>query len=100
MNIITVNGKRIEVTGNNVVIQNGNVIVDGDLVSSGLSGEVKIKWEGELASLKCHNATIDGNVQGDVKAHNVKCRDVSGDVKAHNVTASTIKGRVKSRNLM
>ena len=49
-------------------LSNGKIIVDGDVVASGLSGNVTIEWQGEMATLKA-----DGSVH---------CQDVYGDVDA------------------
>jgi len=83
-NTVIINGKRIEVQGNNVTVQGNNVYVDGKLVEEGLSGDVHIKFEGDLANLHTQgSATVNGNVNGDVDAGgSVQATNVNGDVDA------------------
>ena len=52
MNNITVNGKSYICSGKNIVVRNGKVIVDGELIEEGLSGNVHIHFNGDLASLE------------------------------------------------
>ncbi|WP_259406040.1 polymer-forming cytoskeletal protein [Shouchella clausii] len=99
MNKIIINGKSISVSGNNISVINGKIYTDGTLVESGLSGQVTILFEGDLANLKTDgSATIQGNVKGNVDAGgsvtcgnvgqsidaggSVKCGTVGGDVDA------------------
>lgn len=91
MNTITINGKSITCSGNNIVVTNNKMYVDGKLVEQGLVGEITVKFEGDLASLECHNANINGNVNGDVDCHNLKCHDIIGKAKAHNLQCNSIK---------
>ncbi len=80
---IIVNGKSY--SGNNIIVNNNSVIIDGEIQESGLSGIVSIKVEGDLASLSCNApTTVNGNVKGDVKVNgSLKCGNVSGNVKAN-----------------
>lgn len=101
MNSITINGVRIEVQGSasNISIRNGNVTIGGNVVKTGLSGEVRVVWEGPLASLECDGsaaihgtvASVDagngvmvtGDVHGNVSAGNsVTCHKVGGSIQA------------------
>jgi len=91
MNTININGQSISCSGNNIVITNDQCFVDGKLVESGLTGVVTIKFEGDLASLECHNAIVNGNILGNVDCHNLKCRDITGKVKSHNTQCNSIK---------
>lgn len=86
MSVITINGKRITVSGNNVSIVNGAVFVDGRKVEGDtLQGEVKIAWEGPLASLEADCEVTCGDVHGNVHAGNgVHCGNVQGNVTAGN----------------
>ena len=60
-NVININGKSISVQGNNISIMNGTVYVDGKLVEEGLSGDVRITFEGDLASLDTSaSVTVNG----------------------------------------
>jgi hypothetical protein len=70
MNRITINGVTIETDGSNIhVSSDGNVSVGGVTVSSGHSGTINVKFEGDLASLTCNgSAVVEGNVQKDVDA--------------------------------
>lgn len=81
-NVITINGTRIEIEGNNVSIVNGIVTVDGVIISTVPSG-VEIHWKGDLASLTTDSSVICDNVQGDVDAGgSVNCDNVKGSVTA------------------
>lgn len=98
-NRIIVNGKVISVSGNNISVQGDTVYVDGQVVEEGLSGNVHIQFEGELASLRTDgSATVNGEVKRDVYAGgsvqagnvgrdvdaggSVQCLNVGGDVDA------------------
>lgn len=110
MNIITVNGKTVNVgDSKNIVVKNGICYVDGRPVAKDLVGEVTIRFEGNVANLNCTNAvingnvlgnvdctsaTITGNVTGDVDCTSVKCNDIQGDVDATSVNANIIHGDV------
>lgn len=80
---IIINGKSY--SGNNIIVNNSSVIIDGEIQESGLSGIVSIKVEGDLTSLSCNApTTVNGNVKGDVKVNgSLKCGNVSGNVKAN-----------------
>jgi len=109
MNSITINGKSYICEGNSIVVKNGKVLVGGELMTEGLSGEVKISFTGDLASLDCANAVVNGNVQGsvdatnitvngnvggDVDGTNIKCGDVGGDVDGTTVNCGNVNGDV------
>jgi hypothetical protein len=96
---ITINGKEFQVTGRNIVIRNGSVMVDGTTITSGLSGEVHVKFEGALASLQSDGSVTCGNVHGDVSSGgSVECGDVGrgvnagGSVRAKKVSGSMSAG--------
>ena len=98
-NSITINGVRIEVQGsaNHISIRNGNVTIGGNVVKTGLSGEVRVVWDGPLASLDCDGSAETGPVSGNVSAGNgVKVSgDVSGNVSAGNgVTCQKVGGNI------
>lgn len=84
MNKIVINGKSIAVSGNNITVINDQVLVDGKVVEMGLSGVVELRFEGDLANLKCSgSATVNGDVKGDVDAGgSVKCSNVGNSVDA------------------
>lgn len=100
MNKITINGKTYEVYGNNIKIMNDKVIVDGVVISEGLTGEVTIKFEGDLAKLDATNVVVNGNVVGDVDCTSLQVTgSINGDVDATNVKASEIIGKVDAVNV-
>lgn len=109
MNKIKINGESHNVKGRNIVVRNGKVIVDGELVKDGLSGTVKIEFEGDLATLDCTTAVVNGNVKGDVDGTSItvngnvggsldgttiKCGDVGGDVDGTTVSCGNVQGDV------
>ena len=101
MNSITINGVRIEVQGNasNISIRNGNVTIGGNIVRTGLSGEVRVVWDGPLASLECDGSADTGNVAGNVSAGNgVRVTgDIQGNVSAGNsVTCQKVGGSIQA----
>ena len=48
MNRITINGKTITCSGNNIVINNGKVIVDGNTIQECSSGDIRVVIEGDV----------------------------------------------------
>lgn len=100
-NTITVNGKTYkDIQGNNISVVNGVIKVDGKVICEGLSGDVHVKWEGDLANLETHNADILGSVKGSVKGHNIDIEGfVGGDVTGHNIDCGDVNGNVQGRNV-
>lgn len=99
MNTIIVNGQRFQVSGKNIVVSNGSIIVDGNIVQNGLSGIVEIKFEGDLANLKADGSVrVNGSVSGNVDAGgSVKCSNVNGDVDAGgSVDCGNIQGDISA----
>lgn len=98
MGSININGKSYNVSGNNISVVNGKVIVDGKIIEENLSGVVEVKFEGALASLRSDASVTCGNVHGDVKAgSSVKCLDVDGNVNAgSSVNCNNVGGNVKA----
>jgi len=100
MNKITINGITKSVSGNNIVVEdvmNSKVLVkvDGVVVYQSDSHELKISFEGDLASLRATHANVSGNVMGHVDGTHIKIGgDVMGNVDGTHVTANEIKGRV------
>lgn len=109
MNKIFIDSTSYDVKGNNVTIKNGEVIVDGIVIKDGLSGIVKIEFQGDLANLDCTTAvvngnvqgdvdgatiTINGNVQGDVNGTTIMCGDIGGDVDGTTINCGNIGGDV------
>lgn len=93
-NRITINGETFEVSGKNIVVKDSQVIVDGKVVKGGLSGNVHVIFEGDLASLDCNSCTINGNVQGNIDANSVHCGNVGGDIDANSVHCNTATGNI------
>ena len=96
MSSITINGRTFSVSGSgsSVSVINDKVYVNGNLITGDLSGDVRIIWEGDLASLDATSVTVNGYVRGDVDCTNLKCGEVGGNVDATNVTCGSIAGRV------
>jgi hypothetical protein len=98
-NQITINGKSYEVSGKNISVRNDSIYVDGVLVESGLSGNVKVEFTGDLANLDCTTATINGNVTGDVDGTTITCGDVGGDVDGTTIKCGNVSGDVDGTNI-
>lgn len=105
---ITINNKTY--SGNNIVITNGKVIINGkDVTPDGK--EINIKVEGNITDLKvdaCNKVQITGDVSlvqtksGDVDISgnvNGSVQTMSGDVDCGNVggSVSTMSGDIKTR---
>lgn len=99
MNRITINGETFIVEGNNVSVSGNSVIVNGKVIKGELNGIVKIEWSGDLAKLDCANATINGDVHGDVDCANLTCGNIGGDVDASNVKCGDIGGDVDATSV-
>lgn len=97
-NQITINGKSYSVSGKNISVKNDSIYVDGVLIESGLTGNVKVEFTGDLANLDCTTATIHGNVTGYVDGTNITCGDVGGDVNGTNITCGDIMGKADGIN--
>lgn len=101
MNKMTINGVSYEVPqGASLSINNGIVKVNGQVITSGLSGVVELKVEGDIGQLRTDasvsmngdvlgdidaggSVSIKGNVKGNVDAGgSVSCGNVGGDVDA------------------
>ena len=84
MNLITINGTQISVSGRNVVMKNGRVTVDGVEVATGLhTGSATIKWEGDLASVQSDGSVECRDVQSYVSAGgSISCGAIGGNVDA------------------
>ena len=82
-NRIVINGMASEIEGNDVLVLNGTVYVDGIPVRTGMSGEVHIFWHGDLATLSADGSVNCQDVCGDVSSASfVHCRDVAGRITA------------------
>lgn len=96
---ITINGRKIHCSGSNMVISNGKIIVDGNVVQDSLSGDIHVEIHGNVAHIQCggsvtvhgnagsidcgNSCTVDGDVVGDIDAgSHVSCGNVTGNVDA------------------
>lgn len=100
-NSITINGTKINIEGNasDISIRNGNVTIGGNVIKTGLTGNVRVDWEGPLASLDCDGSAETGPVSGNVSAGiGVKVDgDVGGNVSAGNfVTCQKVSGSIQA----
>lgn len=99
MNKITVNGKTITCSGNIVSIIDGQIIVDGKVISESNSRNIKVVIEGDVEKIDCSgtveihgnagyidcsgSCTVKGDVNGSVDAGgSVTCGNVAGDIDA------------------
>ena len=84
MNTIIINGTKIQTSGKSISVNDNSIYVDGNLIVDNLKGTVDIKFEGDLASLKCQgSATIYGNIKGNVDiGGSLNCKDIIGNVDA------------------
>lgn len=100
MNKITINGLTKLVSGNDIVVEdtaNSKVIVkvDGVVVYQSDSRELKVSFEGDLATLRATHANVSGNVMGDVDGTHIKIGgNVMGNVDGTHVTANEINGKI------
>ena len=99
MNSITINGESFVCTGKNIVSVNGKIIVDGVVIKEGLSGDVTIHFSGDLANLSCADAVINGNVQGNVNAADIKCGNVGGNVTGADVRCTEVHGKISAASV-
>lgn len=99
MSRIVVNGVTFEVdAAANVVVRNGSVSVGGKTIVEGLSGVVRVEWQGPLATLQSDASVTCGDVAGGVDAGgSVQCRDVRGSVSAGgSVQCGSVGGSVRA----
>jgi len=101
--MITING--VTYKGNNIVVNNNKVIIDGVKVDTKDYKEINIVVSGNLNSLEvdsCNTISIGGHCE-DIETTNGDV-DVSGDVHGNvkttngDVTAKSIIGKVKTTN--
>ena len=90
MATIVINGKRFDnVVGNNITVKGDKVIVDGVVIQSGLSGIVKVQFEGDVANIDATHLEVIGNINGRVDTTHL---DVKGDIRG-NVDTTHLKCR-------
>jgi hypothetical protein len=101
---ITVNGKTIVIDGDasSVSIRNGRIVVNGkdysQQLGGQLSGEVRVLWEGPLASLDADGNVTCGDVGGSVTASgSVEAQAVAGNATAGgSMRSGDVKGNVQA----
>lgn len=102
-NTIIVNGKSYSTQGSNISVSNGKVVVNGKVIEEGLTGEVTIKFVGDLADLQTDGSvTVNGNVKGDAKSGgSMSCGDVGGNARSGgSMNCKNISGGAKSGGSM
>ena len=90
-NILIINGEEFEVDGENIIINsdpNGSRIsVNGMPIKNYPEVKLVIEFKGDLAALTSYaRTTVNGDINGNVKAHDVKCENVEGNIDSDNVT--------------
>lgn len=100
MNTITINGETITTYGNNVVVRNGKVTVDGEVIKE-FTGNPTVIINGSVNNIECSGSvevnqgivyknidccgscTVHGDVRGNIDAGgSVHCENVYGDIDA------------------
>ena len=96
---VKINGDTYHVEGNNIMIRNGKIIVDGKVINDEKVSVVKVIVTGNCESLSCNGSVevngdagrvkcggschVGGNVTGNISAGgSVNCGNVEGDVLA------------------
>lgn len=74
----------VSITGTNITIRNGTIIVDGKVIKDGASGVVEVKVTGGKISKLDTDASVSClDVSGDVHAGgSVNCDNIGGNVNA------------------
>ena len=103
-NILIINGEEFEVDGDNLIINQdgmgGRISVNGIPVMNLPETKLVIEFKGDLANLTSYaNTTVNGDVNGNVKAPNLNCQNINGNVDSANLTCKDVTGDVKS-NMM
>jgi len=99
--MITINGKTINMSGDNIIISNGKVLIDGKDVTPDAK-KIDIKVTGNIETLDvdtCDRIHIEGEVYTvKTMSGEVVCGDIKGDVKtmSGDVSADVITGKVKT----
>lgn len=100
MSTITINGKSY--SGNNIVVKNNKVIIDGVEATPDESKVISINVQGDVNALSVDSAQtviVNGNT-GSLKtvSGDVRCADISGNVNtiSGDVKANIIKGSVST----
>jgi len=95
---ITINGKTY--TGNDVSINNGQVIIDGVVQEEIKEHVIHVVVNGGIDSISMGSGSVTANTVGSVKtgSGDVECDDIRGDVKtgSGSVRCKQISGNVKT----
>lgn len=95
-NTIVINGKSHTVSGNNIQIGNGTIMVNGVVIEGELSGIVEVKFEGDLANVTSSSSiSVSGSILGNADAgSHISCNDVGGDADAgSHISCRDIRGK-------
>lgn len=95
---VVINGKTYK--GNNIVFNNGSVIIDGKVQDEIDENKIEISVLCNVDKIYSEESVnIKGNVTGNVEAKtNVNCDDIYGDVNAGvNINCDDIKGNATAR---
>jgi|TARA_R110000851_G_scaffold85152_3_gene185302 hypothetical protein len=101
-NILIINGEEFEVDGENIIINsdsNGSRIsVNGMPIKNYPELKLAIEFKGDLASITSYaRTTVNGDVNGNIKASEVKCENVEGNINSDNVTCKDITGNITGK---
>lgn len=97
--MITINGTAIACSGNNVVISNGKVIIDENVIQTDIGNNAQVTIDGNVNRIECPGSvevhgnsggidcggscTIKGSVNGDIDCGgSCTCGTVSGNIHA------------------
>jgi hypothetical protein len=105
MSSVRING--VTISGNDILVKHGSVFVDGKVVDTGDSKQIRIEVDGSIERLNvdaCDSITVSGSAgsvstrSGDVTCGNVEgaVSTMSGDVRCGNIggSVSTISGDI------
>ncbi len=97
MNRIWINDESFEVQGNSIEVRNGKVIVGNTIIERDYRNhkEIHVRFEGDLASLDCTTATINGSVKGSVDGTTITITgNVGGNVDGSTINCGNVGGNV------
>ena len=95
--MIIING--VEYSGRSVSITNGQVVIDGVIVTKVPDNVMSVEIKGTIDTLNCdRSVNVNGKIMGNVTANgSVNCDDVGGNVVANgSVNCDRVYGTVKS----
>jgi len=68
--------------------------VNGEIIADHLPNDIHVTFDGDLASLDCTKATINGSIHGKVDSTSLNCQDITGDVDCTSINCGNITGNV------